>query len=86
MSEFAAVEKCYGSILMGWTRSVAGNLRKTVGSLAPTGSTGTTWPKRQQPRLTCPHPPNGFTDTLSLLKLADGWKIIAKTYQFTPLD
>ncbi len=37
-------------------------------------------------RVTCSHPPNAFTDTLSLLKLADGWKIIAKTYHVTPLD
>ncbi|MCZ4353881.1 nuclear transport factor 2 family protein [Roseovarius aestuarii] len=36
-------------------------------------------------RVTCSHPPNGFTDTLSLLKLSDGWKVIAKTYHVTPL-
>ena len=37
-------------------------------------------------RVTCSHSPNNFTDTLSLLKLADGWKIIAKTYHVTPLS
>ena len=36
-------------------------------------------------RVTCSHPPNGFTDTISLLKLGDGWKIIAKTYHVAPV-
>ncbi len=37
-------------------------------------------------RVTCSHPPNGFTDTLSLLKMPNGWKVIAKTYHMAPLD
>lgn len=36
-------------------------------------------------RVSCALPPNRFTDTLCLLKMADGWKIIAKTYHATPM-
>ena len=36
-------------------------------------------------RVGCSHPPNEFTDTIALLKVADGWKIIAKTYHIKPL-
>ncbi|WP_163025819.1 nuclear transport factor 2 family protein [Chachezhania antarctica] len=36
-------------------------------------------------RVLCSFPPNGFTDTLCLLKMAEGWKIIAKTYHVSPV-
>jgi len=36
-------------------------------------------------RVLCSFPPNGFTDTLCLLKTAGGWKIIAKTYHVSPV-
>ncbi|WP_158963692.1 nuclear transport factor 2 family protein [Chachezhania sediminis] len=36
-------------------------------------------------RVLCSFPPNAFTDTLSLLKTSDGWKIIAKTYHVAPV-
>lgn len=36
-------------------------------------------------RVRCSFPPNGFTDTLSLLKTAAGWRIVAKTYHVSPV-
>ncbi|TGS43741.1 MULTISPECIES: nuclear transport factor 2 family protein [unclassified Mesorhizobium] len=37
-------------------------------------------------RVQCAIGPKLFTDFLSLVLLADGWKIMAKVYQFEPLD
>lgn len=36
-------------------------------------------------RVTASHPPNRFDDFLSLVKTADGWRIVAKTYSVSSL-